>query len=236
MTGAAVLGASRARRRRHGAHRTGRGAGRSGATRRAPGRLRRRGILIVSRVASGARGDPRIVRVPRRVRRCGDARPPPVRALNLPRARRPAVPRRPPHARDRHASVRSPNALASPVPARCSLHAAVRAADLAATLTWPGTWRMARRWWRTGAERSGWPPAAARWRTALRATCPRSPPATCCPAAPACVRRRSRATGRWSTTSPYPSEGPALHVRNAPSPAATSALALARHIADQLAG
>ncbi len=43
-----------------------------------------------------------------------------------------------------------PTAL--PVAARDAYRLArVVPADLAATLRWPGTWRMARRWWRTGA-------------------------------------------------------------------------------------
>ncbi len=40
---------------------------------------------------------------------------------------------------------------------------------------------------------------------------------------------------RWSTTSSFHRSERAIHVRNAPSPAATSSLALARLIADELA-
>ncbi len=48
----------------------------------------------------------------------------------------------------------------------------VRRRDLVDTLSWPGTWRMMRRWWRTGRERAplgGEPPGAS----------PSRPPATC---------------------------------------------------------
>ena len=55
------------------------------------------------------------------------------------------------------------------------------------------------------------------------------------PAAPASARRRSRATARLRRRLRGLSAGAALHVRNAPSPAATSALALARLIADRAA-
>ena len=50
----------------------------------------------------------------------------------------------------------------------------------------------------------------------------------------ACAPRPSTATAPWSTTSSSTTTERALHVRNAPSPAATSSLALARLIADQV--
>jgi (S)-2-hydroxyglutarate dehydrogenase len=101
-------------------------------------------------------------------------------------------------------------------------------------LAWPGTWRVVRRFWRTGAvelrhalSRRAMVAAGARYVPELR---------------PEHVDHgwagtRAQAVGRdgrlfddfvFSTT------GGALHVRNAPSPAATSALAIAEVVADRL--
>ena len=59
------------------------------------------------------------------------------------------------------------------------------------------------------------------------ATCPSSRPPTSSPPSPACAPRPSAATAACSTTSPSRRTERALHVRNAPSPAATSSLAIA---------
>lgn len=110
---------------------------------------------------------------------------------------------------------------------------AVRPEDIRDTVAWPGTWRMARRWWRTGlhearlaASRRAFAAAATRYVPEIRPD----------DLQPAFAGVRAQAVGRdgrlvedfvISTTSR------AIHVRNAPSPAATSALALAELIADQ---
>jgi 2-hydroxyglutarate dehydrogenase len=109
----------------------------------------------------------------------------------------------------------------------------VRAADLAATLRWPGTWRMGRRWWRTGvtelrhaASRRALVAVAARYVPGLEAG----------DVEPAFAGVRAQAVGRDGALVDdfvlHETER-ALHVRNAPSPAATAALALARLIADR---
>ena len=101
------------------------------------------------------------------------------------------------------------------------------------TLAWPGTWRMLRRWWRTGvtelhhaASRKALVRAAARYIPELR-------PAD---VEPGLAGVRAQALGRdgaliddflFSVTER------AMHVRNAPSPAATASLAIARHVADK---
>jgi L-2-hydroxyglutarate oxidase len=106
----------------------------------------------------------------------------------------------------------------------------VRGGDLRDTLLWPGSWRMFREWWRTGltelrhaALRSAFVQAAARYVPELRVE----------DVEPAFAGVRAQALGRdgrlvddfvFSATSR------ALHVRNAPSPAATSSLAIARYV------
>ncbi|MEA2396596.1 MAG: (S)-2-hydroxyglutarate dehydrogenase [Thermoleophilaceae bacterium] len=109
----------------------------------------------------------------------------------------------------------------------------VRPRDVAATLAWPGTWRLVRRFWRTGAGelRHALSPrsltaAAARYVPDLR-------PADVL-AGPAGVRAQALARdGTLLDDFAFSRTERALHVRNAPSPAATSALAIARLIADR---
>ncbi len=110
------------------------------------------------------------------------------------------------------------------------------ARDLAATLAWPGTWRMARRWWRTGiqelryaASTAALARAAARFVPELRAE----------DVEPAFAGIRAQAVGRDGRLVDdfaFSQTERALHVRNAPSPGATSALAIAALISDRAEG
>jgi 2-hydroxyglutarate dehydrogenase len=108
----------------------------------------------------------------------------------------------------------------------------LRAADIVDTLTWPGTWRMMARWWRTGAtelrmavSRDAFAAEAGRYVPGVRGE----------DLLPAFGGVRAQAVGRDGRLvddfllSATPR---AIHVRNAPSPAATSSLALAERIAD----
>jgi 2-hydroxyglutarate dehydrogenase len=111
--------------------------------------------------------------------------------------------------------------------------ATVRRADMLDTLAWPGTWRMLRRFWRTGAtelhqaaSRAALVRAAARYVPALRREDVQ--------AGPAGVRAQALTRdGRLLDDFMFSLSERALHVRNAPSPGATAALAIARHVADQ---
>ena len=108
--------------------------------------------------------------------------------------------------------------------------------DLVATAAWPGTWRMAARWWRTGlteirhaASRGSLARAAARY----------VPGITAADLEPAWSGIRAQAVGRDGRLLDdfaFSATARTLHVRNAPSPAATSALALARLIVDRTSG
>jgi len=110
----------------------------------------------------------------------------------------------------------------------------VRPRDLAATIAWPGTWRMARRWWRTGlreirhaASRSALAREAARFVPELRSE----------DLEPAFAGVRAQALardGRLIDDFVFSETDGALHVRNAPSPAATACLAIAREVLDRL--
>lgn len=108
-----------------------------------------------------------------------------------------------------------------------------RPRDLAATLAWPGTWRMARRWWRAGATELH---HAVSRRALVAAAAEYVPVLGVEDVEPAFAGVRAQALGRDGRLVDdfvvHETEH-ALHVRNAPSPAATSALALARLIADR---
>jgi L-2-hydroxyglutarate oxidase len=112
----------------------------------------------------------------------------------------------------------------------------VRAADLRATFGWPGTWRMMRTWWRTGLTELH----LAASRRAFVAACARYVPAVEADhVLPGPAGIRAQAVGRDGALVDdfvVHEAGGAVHVRNAPSPAATSSLALARLIADRVVG
>ena len=103
--------------------------------------------------------------------------------------------------------------------------------ELAGTLAYPGFWRMARRYWRTGTYEMYRSLSKAAFVRALQRLVPD-------------LRRRDLAAGgagvRAQAVSPDGSlvddfrivtEPHAIHVLNAPSPAATASLAIGRHIA-----
>jgi len=109
----------------------------------------------------------------------------------------------------------------------------VRRRDLLETLAWPGTWRMLAHWWATGitelrhaALRSAFVRAASRYVPELGSA----------DVIGAFAGVRAQALGRDGKLVDdfvFSHTERALHVRNAPSPAATSSLAIARHIADE---
>ena len=106
--------------------------------------------------------------------------------------------------------------------------------DLAETLRYPGTWRMARKWWRTGLTELH---LAANRRAFVRA-CARYVPSLAAADVidgPAGIRAQAVARdGKLLDDFAFADGEGTLHVRNAPSPAATSSLAIARVIADRL--
>ncbi len=109
----------------------------------------------------------------------------------------------------------------------------MRRRDVIDTLAWPGTWRMLARWWRTGvtelryaAVRSAFVRAAARYVPELQAE----------DVEPAFAGVRAQALardGKLVDDFVFSHTERALHVRNAPSPAATSSLAIGRYVADE---
>jgi 2-hydroxyglutarate dehydrogenase len=109
----------------------------------------------------------------------------------------------------------------------------VRRVDLGATLGWPGSWRLFARFWRQGFEELH---HAVRPRSLLAAAARFVPELEGADAEPAFAGVRAQALGRDGRLVDdfaFSRTERALHVRNAPSPGATSALAIARHVADE---
>jgi (S)-2-hydroxyglutarate dehydrogenase len=105
--------------------------------------------------------------------------------------------------------------------------------DVGHTFSWPGTWRMARRWWRTGVTELR---HALSRRTLAAAAADYVPELTARDFNGGFAGVRAQAVGRdGSLVDDFvvSETERALHVRNAPSPAATSSLALARLIANR---
>jgi (S)-2-hydroxyglutarate dehydrogenase len=111
----------------------------------------------------------------------------------------------------------------------------VRRADLAATLRWPGTARLVRRWWRTGLTELG---HAASRRLLVHAAARYVPEIGPGDVRPGPAGIRAQALGRDGALLDdflLARTGRAVHVLNAPSPAATASLAIAELIASEVA-
>ena len=110
----------------------------------------------------------------------------------------------------------------------------VRFGDLWETLRWPGMWRLARRHWRTGLTEVRSSLSRASFLAAARDFVPALRDADVEPA-PAGVRAQAvNRDGTLVDDFRINHLGPIVTVRNAPSPAATSAFAIARHVAEQV--
>jgi (S)-2-hydroxyglutarate dehydrogenase len=126
-----------------------------------------------------------------------------------------------------------PTALLAPARDAYRL-SAVRGFDLVDALRWPGTRRLMRRWWRTGLTELG---HAASRRLLVRAAAryvPEIGPADVRPG-PAGIRAQAlRRDGALLDDFELVRTGRAVHVLNAPSPAATASLAIAELIASEV--
>jgi len=126
-----------------------------------------------------------------------------------------------------------PTALLAPARDAYRLNT-IRRADLAATLRWPGTARLVRRWWRTGLTELG---HAASRRLLVRAAARYVPAIGPADVRPGPAGIRAQALGRDGALLDdflLARTGRAVHVLNAPSPAATASLAIAELIASEI--
>jgi (S)-2-hydroxyglutarate dehydrogenase len=127
-----------------------------------------------------------------------------------------------------------PTALLAPARDAYRL-ATVRRADVGATLRWPGTARLVRRWWRTGARELG---HALSRRLLVRDAARYVPALRLGDVEPGPAGIRAQALGRDGALLDdfmLARTGHAVHVLNAPSPAATASLAIGELIADEVA-
>ena len=185
-------------------------------------------------VSAGASPDPRIVPFRGAYLRLAAGQPPVVRGMVYP-VPDPELPflgvHITPHI-DGHVML-GPTAML--VGARDAYNGwAVRPRDLLSTLSWPGTWSVARKFWRTGI---GELHMAASRKAFIRACAQYVPVIGSMKIDPSAFSGvRAQAVGRDGqllddfAISHTPG---ATHVRNAPSPAATSSLALARELVDR---
>ena len=109
----------------------------------------------------------------------------------------------------------------------------VVAADLFDSLAFPGLWRLARRHWRSGIQEALRSCSKARFAKSLQALVPAIDEADLIPS-PAGVRAQAVSrSGELVDDFLIADRGDVLHVLNAPSPAATSSLAIAEAIAQK---
>ena len=109
----------------------------------------------------------------------------------------------------------------------------VRAADLGSNLSWPGSWRLAARFWRTGLTEIRHAASRRSFVSDLQRFVPELSERDVLPG-PSGIRAQALdRDGKLVDDFVVHRTERALHVRNAPSPAATSSLALARLIADE---
>jgi L-2-hydroxyglutarate oxidase len=108
--------------------------------------------------------------------------------------------------------------------------------DLAAMAAWPGTWRLAAQHWRTGAYEFAGSVSKRRFVARARDYVPSLEEADLV-RAPAGVRAQAVSRdGKIIDDFVLSQRGPVMFVRNAPSPAATSSLAIAQHVVDSVLG
>lgn len=126
-----------------------------------------------------------------------------------------------------------PTALLAPSRTAYSLSTVSRF-DLGQTLRWPGTWKMARRFWRTGLTEMHFAARRSAFVEACAAYVPDLEPEHVEPG-PAGIRAQAvDRSGALLDDFAFGTAPGVVHVRNAPSPAATSSLAIAKMIADRL--
>ncbi|MEM8555225.1 MAG: L-2-hydroxyglutarate oxidase [Pseudomonadota bacterium] len=106
--------------------------------------------------------------------------------------------------------------------------------DASETLRYPGFWRMAATHWRTALSETADSLSKRRYLKRVQRYCPRVGLADLEALTPGIRAQAVAPDGRLLDDFHFVKEGPALFVGNAPSPAATSAMPIAAHIADSL--
>ncbi len=113
---------------------------------------------------------------------------------------------------------------------------AVSARDLAGIATWPGTWRMARKHWRTGIREVGGSLSIGRYMADAMRYVPEIGPGDVVRAGAGVRAQALDRNGTLVDDFRIHRLGAVTAIRNAPSPAATSSLAIAEHVVREVFG
>ncbi len=106
--------------------------------------------------------------------------------------------------------------------------------DVADSLRWPGLWRLGRRYWRTGYQEVRRSRSPQRFLASLRALVPALPDGCLVPSAAGVRAQALHRDGSLVDDFYLERAIRQVHVLNAPSPAATASLEIARRISDEL--
>jgi L-2-hydroxyglutarate oxidase len=106
--------------------------------------------------------------------------------------------------------------------------------DVVDSLRWPGLWKLGKRYWRTGLEEATRSFSQKRFLAGLRELVPDLPDDCLLPAHAGVRAQALRRDGQLVDDFYYERAPRQLHVLNAPSPAATASLEIAKRIADEL--
>jgi len=107
--------------------------------------------------------------------------------------------------------------------------------DVVDSIRWPGLWRLGRRYWRTGLDEATRSLSKKRFLASLRELVPDLPDDCLLPAHAGVRAQALHRDGRLFDDFYYERAPRQVHVLNAPSPAATASLEIAKRIADALA-
>ena len=106
--------------------------------------------------------------------------------------------------------------------------------DVADSLRWPGLWKLGKRYWRTGVEEAARSLSKKRFLASLRELVPDLPDDCLLPAHAGVRAQALHRDGRLFDDFYYQRAPRQVHVLNAPSPAATASLEIAKRIANEL--
>jgi L-2-hydroxyglutarate oxidase len=106
--------------------------------------------------------------------------------------------------------------------------------DIAQMASWPGTWQLARRHWRSGVNELAGSLSKRRYLASVRAYVPDLQMPDLCRAESGVRAQAVRRDGSLEDDFVLQADGRVLLVRNAPSPAATASLAIAEHVVSTL--
>jgi (S)-2-hydroxyglutarate dehydrogenase len=111
---------------------------------------------------------------------------------------------------------------------------AINPRDIADSLRWPGLWRLGKRFWRTGVDEAVRSLSKKRFLASLRELVPELPDDSLLPTHAGVRAQALHRDGRLVDDFYYERAPRQVHVLNAPSPAATASLEIAKRIADEL--